>query len=236
MALPPVAPIPLLQLLIHQIDLFLPMLWATQVKVRSPPPPPTQDEHPKMCPLPAMPPLLTTPYYPHLLSVSRIEIVFSDPPGLSPKASYCNHTVPEWGSDMCWTVSGQVRKQPNKHTHSHTHTHCCAAVRVRIVRLLSCLHACLLWLCGKYLVLTRFFAHARARACCRPACVRVVDRPCLPAFLHMTQFRPAHDPIRLDRVWAPGAWIPGLFICVLDSTRLDSTHAQPPCLSHQPRF
>lgn len=57
------------------------------------------------------------------------EFFFSDPPALAPKATYCNHTVPQWGKDRCWTVSGQ--------------------------------------------------------------------------------FRPAHDPIRLDRVWAPSPWIMG---------------------------
>lgn len=40
---------------------------------------------------------------------------FSDPPGLAPLATYCNHTMneTEWGSDRCWTVSGQFRPAHN---------------------------------------------------------------------------------------------------------------------------
>lgn len=29
---------------------------------------------------------------------------FTDPPGIVGLASYCNHTVPEWRHDKCWTV------------------------------------------------------------------------------------------------------------------------------------
>eukprot|EP00446_Apocalathium_sp_SHHI-4_P031751 CAMPEP_0177246250 /NCGR_PEP_ID=MMETSP0367-20130122/50906_1 /TAXON_ID=447022 ORGANISM="Scrippsiella hangoei-like, Strain SHHI-4" /NCGR_SAMPLE_ID=MMETSP0367 /ASSEMBLY_ACC=CAM_ASM_000362 /LENGTH=753 /DNA_ID=CAMNT_0018698251 /DNA_START=54 /DNA_END=2314 /DNA_ORIENTATION=+ len=38
-----------------------------------------------------------------------ITAFFTDPPGAIPVASDSNHTVPEWGHDRCWTVSGQFR-------------------------------------------------------------------------------------------------------------------------------
>lgn len=36
---------------------------------------------------------------------------WSAPPGLTPNVSFCDHTEPDWGKDMCWTVSGQMRPE-----------------------------------------------------------------------------------------------------------------------------
>ena len=45
------------------------------------------------------------------LATSIQSTFWSAPPGLTPNISFCDHTTPEWGKDLCWTVSGQFRPQ-----------------------------------------------------------------------------------------------------------------------------
>ena len=46
---------------------------------------------------------------PLLASLEQEGFFLSDPVGITPRSTYCNHTDPTWGSDKCWTVSGQFR-------------------------------------------------------------------------------------------------------------------------------
>ena len=47
------------------------------------------------------------------LAESITTTFWSTPPGLVPNISFCEHTTPEWGHDLCRTVSGQLRPAHN---------------------------------------------------------------------------------------------------------------------------